>query len=576
MAEVPTVEAHGDSESTNNVLDAIERDLKAIRAIANTKQPRYFFNATMVLKQHTAKLLDSMNVEHNQEPSASSPAVSSANLCPSTPTQNGVDFEDLFDASPPRPRDHGMANSPASNLALISDPNNGTPYSEDDEEERGDGNREKETTDDMLFDPLTSENNTAASEQPSMNNPFGPPPLSPCSCNRAPQDSSQAEMNTLNNALGHKRSLRSMKNKEDESHDANITAPAGVRREIAESQVANASKERLRWSREKYHKEFNNTLAPSQLNEVEEQTRYDALSDSEINLEGMLAPTSKQSNKTSTSSGHIQDGSTQTEVPPSILKAPKRESVFVSSVPGMLLPSSTAASSELGKRRPPPAQVNKSHQAKKFKKASNNQPQSLVLLVFDIEEEYTAKGDTGGQMVSIEVSETMLRQNSRTINALLVKKEESKGTFDPQDDICWLPRVSRSKLARGVATIYMIPFINYVTSNGHAEAKELLQWSAGILFDLFQHWWKWVKEETFGGITSPWRKDRVLMMGDALGASAGYVEEVQNHKTYAKHYMTEEEDMAYRNKHHPTRLIHEDPAMYQLLKAKGSLWRKTN
>lgn len=199
------------------------------------------------------------------------------------------------------------------------------------------------------------------------------------------------------------------------------------------------------------------------------------------------------------------------------------------------------------------------------------------MLVYDIEDEDDEGNELEGQAVSIEIPEKLLRQNSQTIHALLRKKEKGKGSFDPEDKTCWIPKVSRTKLALEYATLYMLPFLEYITSNKHQEAKELQVRSAGIQFDLFHHWWSWVKlrpGKNFRGITNPWRKDRILMMAAVLGASPEYITDVQNYKVRAKSHSTEEAGMAWINKHHPRWLKHKDPEMYKLLKANGKLWKK--
>ncbi|KAH6695913.1 hypothetical protein BKA61DRAFT_683290 [Leptodontidium sp. MPI-SDFR-AT-0119] len=534
MEAIPTIKALIELKSTQLVLDAVKGELKALRAIVINKPASYLFDVALDLKKHSAKLLE---LASQGKSTSSAVAFSATPRAPTPlPTLGGVKFEDLYNASPPRQRVPGIPNISPSHLPLNADPNKGTQTSKNGEKNTGERDGGGVAADNTAGVPSSSEITKVVPAPGSKNSSSQQTERVLRSNNLAAEHPTQVKMNTLDSALGCKGSFRSMKNKADGSAASNMPAPNGARDDDAgvPLEVVDTSKESVRWSRESRTREFNTRHAPAEVNDVKEEIHVDLTSDSELDLEDLEED------------------------------LPNVTNIFAASVPS-------------GKRPFSPAPVDRERQAKKFKGGLSVQNEKAVLLVYDIEDEDDEGNELEGQAVSIEVPEKLLRQNSQTIHALLRKKEKGKGSFDPEDKTCWIPKVSRTKLALEYATLYMLPFLEYITSNKHQEAKELQVCSAGIQFDLFHHWWSWVKlrpGKNFREITNPWRKDRILMMAAVLGASPEYITDVQNYKVRAKSHSTEEAGMAWINKHHPRWLKHKDPEMYKLLKANGKLWKK--
>ncbi|KAG4438439.1 hypothetical protein IFR05_006092 [Cadophora sp. M221] len=88
---------------------------------------------------------------------------------------------------------------------------------------------------------------------------------------------------SLENAIGRKDSLRSTKNRVDEYATSSAPAPDDARRGDVgiPSEVADASKEVVKWSKERRTGEFNTEHAPTELSDVKEQIIVDSPSDSE-------------------------------------------------------------------------------------------------------------------------------------------------------------------------------------------------------------------------------------------------------------------------------------------------------
>lgn len=124
MEAIPTIKALIELKSTQLVLDAVEGELKALRAIVINKPASYLFDVALDLKKHSAKLLE---LASQGKSTSSAVAFSATPRAPTPlPTLGGVKFEDLYNASPPSQRVPGIPNISPSHLPLNADPNKGT------------------------------------------------------------------------------------------------------------------------------------------------------------------------------------------------------------------------------------------------------------------------------------------------------------------------------------------------------------------------------------------------------------------------------------------------------------------